>query len=249
MNIAELENEILNEDTKALWVFAYGSLCWRPGFDFNKAVTGCIKGYERRFWQGNIIHRGTEEKPGRVATLVENMQGTVYGIAFEISGDAAIPYLSQRECKLGGYVSHFTTFYPVHGKPFNVLLYVATTNNPHWLGHAETKTIAQQVMNSKGTCGSNVEYVVRLANFMREHFSEQSDVHLFELEKEVLALIQSEKQCLKTLMGDGEGCVSFVKKNVDCTTSTSQLQEEQERTETFQFSTRIQGTKLRCLNL
>ncbi|XP_056632871.1 glutathione-specific gamma-glutamylcyclotransferase 1 isoform X1 [Diorhabda sublineata] len=248
MNIAELENEIFKEDTKALWVFAYGSLCWRPGFDFNKAITGFIKGYERRFWQGNIIHRGTEERPGRVATLVENMQGRVHGIAFEISGDAAIPYLSRRECKLGGYISHFTTFYPANGNPFNVLLYVATSNNPHWLGHAEAKTIARQVINSKGTCGSNVEYVIRLANFMREHFSDVPDFHLFELEKEVLDLIENERLCLKALMGDGEGCISFVKKNVD-RTSTRQLQEDEGRLDNFQFSTRIQGTKLRCLNL
>lgn len=61
-NSIELQNEIFGNDLKALWVFAYGSLCWKPGFEFNKAIAGHVKGYKRRFWQGNTTHRGTEEK-------------------------------------------------------------------------------------------------------------------------------------------------------------------------------------------
>lgn len=45
-----------------VWVFGYGSLCWNPGFEFSKCVTGYIRGYVRRFWQGNDSHRGTKEK-------------------------------------------------------------------------------------------------------------------------------------------------------------------------------------------
>lgn len=42
-----------------LWIFGYGSLCWRPGFDYNDVVIGYIKGYSRKFWQGNVTNRGT----------------------------------------------------------------------------------------------------------------------------------------------------------------------------------------------
>lgn len=66
MNISEdtveLQNEVSDDEIKALWVFAYGSLCWKPGFKFHKAITGHVKGYQRRFWQGNTTHRGTEER-------------------------------------------------------------------------------------------------------------------------------------------------------------------------------------------
>ena len=44
------------------WVFGYGSLCWFPGFEYNKCITGYIRGYNRRFWQGNTTHRGTKDK-------------------------------------------------------------------------------------------------------------------------------------------------------------------------------------------
>ncbi|KAF4522583.1 hypothetical protein B566_EDAN012661 [Ephemera danica] len=90
-----------------LWVFGYGSLCWNPGFEFEKSCIGFIRGYKRRFSQGNTFHRGTHEKPGRVATLIEDKDGTVWGRAFLITGEAALNYLAERECKIGGYKTIF----------------------------------------------------------------------------------------------------------------------------------------------
>lgn len=46
----------------SVWIFGYGSLCWYPGFEYEKCITGYIRGYVRRFWQGNTTHRGTLEK-------------------------------------------------------------------------------------------------------------------------------------------------------------------------------------------
>lgn len=45
-----------------LWVFGYGSLCWHQGFDFSESMTGFVVGFSRRFWQGNVTHRGTDHK-------------------------------------------------------------------------------------------------------------------------------------------------------------------------------------------
>ncbi|XP_970018.2 glutathione-specific gamma-glutamylcyclotransferase 1 [Tribolium castaneum] len=245
--LAVLEDEVLHNETKALWVFAYGSLCWKPGFQFNKAVTGYVQGFHRRFWQGNTTHRGTEEKPGRVATLVENSKGLVHGVAFAVSGEAAIPYLSKRECELGGYSSVFTTFYPVSGEPFKVLLYVATPKNPLWLGDAQISDIADQIVDCRGPSGYNVEYVLRLANFMKHHFPEHDDQHLFHLEEAVLRRVKERNMCLKTLMGDGEGCVTFVK--VERRRSTDSSDDNPDRIETFQHTTRVPEKTLRCLNI
>lgn len=58
----QLDENIGLSESKSLWVFGYGSLCWRPGFEFDKAVIGHIKGFSRKFWQGNDVHRGTQEK-------------------------------------------------------------------------------------------------------------------------------------------------------------------------------------------
>jgi cation transport protein ChaC len=48
--------------TSGLWIFGYGSLCWHPGFEFDKSLTGFVRGFSRKFWQGNTTHRGTESK-------------------------------------------------------------------------------------------------------------------------------------------------------------------------------------------
>uniref|UniRef100_A0A8D8W1T5 Glutathione-specific gamma-glutamylcyclotransferase 1 n=1 Tax=Cacopsylla melanoneura TaxID=428564 RepID=A0A8D8W1T5_9HEMI len=70
------------EESSSIWVFGYGSLCWHPGFEFEKSTTGYVKGYSRKFWQGNDQHRGTSDSPGRVATLVQQPENIVWGRAF-----------------------------------------------------------------------------------------------------------------------------------------------------------------------
>ena len=38
-----------------LWIFGYGSLAWKAGFEYDVRVTGYIKGYKRVFYQGERI--------------------------------------------------------------------------------------------------------------------------------------------------------------------------------------------------
>lgn len=51
-----------NNNNPTVWVFGYGSLCWYPGFEYSKCITGYVRGFARRFWQGNVTHRGTVDK-------------------------------------------------------------------------------------------------------------------------------------------------------------------------------------------
>lgn len=160
-----------------------------------------------------------------------------------------MPYLQNRECQLGGYATKFTTFYPLIGKPINVLLYIATPQNPLWMGEDNLTEMATQITSTKGPNGHNVEYLLRLAEFMRRHCPGEEDYHLFALEKEVLQLIERQNMCLKTLMGDGQECIQFVKQYLPINNSTEPVNEPQERTDSFQYTSRVPGTKLRCLNI
>ncbi|XP_057328904.1 putative glutathione-specific gamma-glutamylcyclotransferase 2 [Microplitis mediator] len=241
-------------DINGLWIFGYGSLCWNPGFEFNRSITGCIKGFERKFWQGNATHRGTKEKPGRVVTLVENKQEITYGRAFEVKGDAALPYLNNRECKLGGYLTTITTFYSRDKKlSFPVVIYIATNDNEHWLGDAPLKDIAEQIFNSKGPSGHNVEYLLRLANFMHRCIPEAYDDHLFTLETLVRSKIKSNNLCLHTLMGHREFSIELESSDLEIGESNDDDDDNnfngnnEAPVNSFQYTSRIPVKTLRCL--
>lgn len=186
----------------SLWIFGYGSICWHPGFTYGQSKVGSINGFSRRFWQGNTTHRGIPGKPGRVATLVEEQKMVTYGVAFQLLGEAALDYLNQREVQLGGYKSHITLFQPkdLSMLPFPVLLYIATPSNQHWLGPGPLDKIAEQVVYSSGNSGHNVEYVLRLADWMRETLPDIQDDHLYTIESHVHKIIKEKNLCIKSMM-------------------------------------------------
>ena len=69
---AELQASLMDTLTdwngrSPLWVFAYGSLIWKPEFAFDRRVPARVFGYHRRLCLRSIKYRGTEARPGVVA--------------------------------------------------------------------------------------------------------------------------------------------------------------------------------------
>ncbi|KAG5670689.1 hypothetical protein PVAND_000936 [Polypedilum vanderplanki] len=227
------------------YVFGYGSLVWRPGFSFTECITGYIRGYKRRFWQGNTTHRGTYEKPGRVVTLVEDENGIVWGCAYKVTGELALKYLEQRECKLGGYDVKYIKFFPgktsefsgISGEAFPAIIYIATPDNSYWMGEDSLENIAKQICSASGPSGHNVEYLLRLALFMREEVPHADDDHLFTLEKLVKEELIKRKICLYSVMGQQPQMIE------------RDYHENIRRPVTFAHSSKIAEKKLRCLNI
>ncbi|XP_060081952.1 putative glutathione-specific gamma-glutamylcyclotransferase 2 [Ylistrum balloti] len=184
-----------NHGNKVIWVFGYGSLMWNPNFNFQRKLTGHINGFVRRFWQGNTTHRGTSAKPGRVATLAKQHQGCVWGVAFQIVGVAQIreglDYLYTREAVLGGYEAFLTKFHPrgLDDLPIDVIVFTASSDSYLYLGPADTNVMAQQILSTGGKAGPNVDYVTNIADYVRKHIPEDSDDHLFSLNRSLQCLI------------------------------------------------------------
>ncbi|XP_003737477.1 glutathione-specific gamma-glutamylcyclotransferase 1 [Galendromus occidentalis] len=182
---------------RSVWIFGYGSLIWRPGFEYETSMVGHVKGFQRVFYQGNDRHRGNPERWGRVATLMDCEESTVWGRAFlvnidEGATDCPLAYLDNRESKQGGYATLTTTFYPRAGhlSPVEALVYVALPNNSLYLGPRGYTDMAREIIASQGECGSNVEYVLNIADFMREEVYGIDDEHLFMLEMHILSELQ-----------------------------------------------------------
>ncbi|MCL4148908.1 UNVERIFIED_CONTAM: hypothetical protein GTU68_065212, partial [Idotea baltica] len=189
--------------------------------------------------------------------LIPTLQGLTWGVAYEVTGDAALKYLNNREITLGGYSTELVTFYPrdVTLPSFPVLLYIATPHSKDWAGPAPLHEIATQITHSFGPTGHNVEYLVRLAEFMREKVPEVFDDHLSTLETLVRHRIKENNMCLNTLMGKGPhnpggavgGAEPPAAEGVDNEGAANPQLEE--RRNTFCFSTQLPKKKLRCLNV
>lgn len=152
------------------WLFGYGSLVWRPDFSFLEARSGWIEGWVRRFWQGSTDHRGIPGAPGRVVTLVAQPGAVCWGRAYRIAPrkqESVFAGLDLRE--RGGYAREPVRIQLAGEKPQAVqgTFYRATPRNPNYLGPRGLEEIADQVRGSRGPSGSNLEYVLELAQSLR----------------------------------------------------------------------------------
>ncbi|KAM4663262.1 glutathione-specific gamma-glutamylcyclotransferase 1 isoform 3-T3 [Discoglossus pictus] len=144
---------------------------------------------------GESFHRGSPEMPGRVVTLQEDYEECTWGMAYEVRGDqidSSLQYLNVRESVLGGYITKLVKFFPQEeGEEGAVLalVYIATPQNPSYLGPASEEDIAAQIIVSSGRAGHNIEYLLRLADFMHNNCPEAEDKHLFSIEEELIAIL------------------------------------------------------------
>jgi glutathione-specific gamma-glutamylcyclotransferase len=166
----------------SFWIFGYGSLIWRPSFEFVERCPAYAVGWTRRFWQGSTDHRGTPEAPGRVVTLVPEAESRCWGVAYRIPverRDEVLDELDRRE--QGGYSRcELEIFLPGGAsEPRAASTYVARPGNPHYLGTAQISDIARQIGAARGPSGYNRDYLFELAGALRELGA--IDDHVFEL--------------------------------------------------------------------
>ena len=173
-----------------LWLFGYGSIMWKTGFEYDEQHTGFIRGWTRRFWQGSTDHRGTPSAPGRVVTLIESPEDTCWGTAYRLSTNTAretIGNLDYRE--KGGYEQLRTTIEFIDNTAVNGVTYIARPGNEHFLGAASDDEIAEQIRSSAGPSGSNKEYIIELNNTLQSHNIQ--DTHVEKLTRLVLEKSES----------------------------------------------------------
>ncbi len=169
------------------WIFGYGSLIWRPGFDWLERRTAVVDGWQRRFWQGSHDHRGTPQAPGRVVTLVPAAGTCCSGMAYRIDGATLHEVFGQLDLReQNGYRRVGLPLRFDDAASADGITYIAGVGNPAWLGAASAEAMARQIAASHGPSGSNRDYLLRLADALVDHGFD--DEHVAELAQRVRSM-------------------------------------------------------------
>jgi cation transport protein ChaC len=146
-----------------LWVFGYGSLMWRPDFDYRERRPARLLGAHRALCVFSHVHRGTPEKPGLVLGLDHG--GSCRGIAFRVEAsrrEATIAYLREREQVTKVY-RETTRAVILLEKPeadVRALCYLVDRSHAQYAGVLTREQQLELVQQGHGRSGVNRDYVL-----------------------------------------------------------------------------------------
>lgn len=148
------------EQTDDLWVFGYGSLMWRPGFEFEERSPALVRGYHRSLCIFSHVHRGTPEKPGLVLGL--DLGGDCRGVAFRVAAgrrDETLAYLREREQVTAVYLEALLPARLDDGRDVTSIAYIVDRTHPQYTGRLPASEVLRLVAQGHGVSGSDVDYV------------------------------------------------------------------------------------------
>jgi glutathione-specific gamma-glutamylcyclotransferase len=153
------------------WVFGYGSLMWRPGFDHLERAPARLLGAHRALCVYSWVHRGTRERPGLVLGL--DRGGSCRGIAYRIAAEqrqAVIDYLRERELVTNVYLEAWREI-RLDGpqrRTRRALTFIVDRTHEQYAGKLSHEALLSLVRHAVGRSGVNADYVIATAAHIRE---------------------------------------------------------------------------------
>src|SRR3954449_2677697 len=152
-----------DSSTADLWVFGYGSLMWRPGFQFIEKAAARLIGEHRALCVYSFVHRGTPENPGLVLGLGRG--GACRGVAFRVAEQhrrATIAYLREREQVTSVYREVMRSVWLENEarQRVSALAYVVDRGHVQYAGRLSLAEQLRHVLQGHGQSGVNRDYVV-----------------------------------------------------------------------------------------
>jgi cation transport protein ChaC len=147
-------------DGRDLWVFAYGSLIWDPGFPYEEARPARLMGFHRDFCIRSTRYRGTPEKPGLVLGLDKG--GSCHGIAYRVPAAAAertMAYLWDREMLNRSYHCMDLPVRFADGREVVARTFVVDRSRPGYEGGLALAEMAARIRECHGQRGANRVYL------------------------------------------------------------------------------------------
>lgn len=174
-------------DGEDLWIFGYGSLMWRPGFDHLGIQDAQLYGYHRAFCVSSVVHRGTRENPGLVLGL--DRGGSCRGKGILCPADIREPvidYLYRREMVTSVYRPRMVRIKLMESGVMTLALtFVADPAHEQYCGKPSLEDAARIIARAQGRGGPNVDYLKSTLEHLDEFGIADGPLH------RIMALIES----------------------------------------------------------
>jgi glutathione-specific gamma-glutamylcyclotransferase len=167
-------------DADDFWVFGYGSLMWRPGFEFRERVPARLVGLHRALCIYSYVHRGTPERPGLVLGL--DRGGMCRGIAYRVTGAhraETVAYLRAREQATSVYLETTLNVW-LESEPrrrVGALCYVVDRGHKQYAGRLTLAEQVHYVRQGHGQSGPNRDYVLEAVTALEALGYRETELH------------------------------------------------------------------------
>lgn len=143
-----------------LWVFAYASLIWRPGFEVTEQRLARVHGWHRALAMWSRVNRGTPARPGLVFALLTG--GSCKGLALRVprlQAEHALAALWAREMPTGVYTPRWLACQTSQGM-VKALAFTLPKNSPSHTGALDA-TLYREIFSD--TCGGRYGHTLDYA--------------------------------------------------------------------------------------
>ena len=187
-------------------MFGYGSLMWRPGFEFIEQVPARLIGEHRALCVYSFDHRGTPEKPGLVLGL--DRGGACRGIAFRVAarqrGDT-VDYLRGREQTTHVYREVMRSVWLENEarQRVSALTYVVDRGHVQYAGRLSLAEQLRHVRQGHGRSGNNRDYVLSTVKSIEAQGFRDAQLHQLALMLHDDMPLASDEPCAPTVARSG----------------------------------------------
>jgi cation transport protein ChaC len=171
---------------EGVWLFAYGSLLWKPAGEIAEQVAASVEGHHRDFCLSSLRWRGSPGRPGLVLGL--DAGGRCDGFAQRLAPAGARQALSalwRREITVvpPNQSAALLTARTRDGRTLATIGFVACPQGPSYCGGLARERVVEMLATGAGAWGSSAEYLRSVVEELSRHGIH--DAYLWQLQEEV----------------------------------------------------------------
>jgi glutathione-specific gamma-glutamylcyclotransferase len=154
-----------------LWLFACGSLIWKPEVDHIEEQMGRAHGWHRSFCFRITRFRGTPDRPGLMMAM--DRGGQCRGVLYRLHDhgpEATLDKLFRREfiAKPPNNLPRWIQVEPEGGAPVKAIAFVMNRRSPQYIGRLDHESVADHLATACGHAGSGAEYLYNTVHHLAE---------------------------------------------------------------------------------